>query len=64
MSKKDISVGDLVRWVTSYDDDPDLIKDAGIGIVITEGSASNRFIVYRNKFNDIIDVSEASLRRL
>ena len=61
-----MQVGSLVQWQIAYNDDPDIIKDAGIGVIVGTRSISgtyldlkyNLFEVYRNKFNDIITISE------
>jgi len=61
-----MQVGSLVQWQVAYDDDPDIIKDAGIGVIVSTKPVSNLspdlkynlFEVYRNKFNDIITISE------
>ena len=60
-----LKIGDLVRWQECYDDDPDIIRDAGIGILmkirevegVHQSSASEKkqlFSVYRNTHQDIL----------
>jgi len=68
-----MDIGDLIQWQTPYDGDPSLIKDAGLGIIMKiqehvydAGTLTipgpelkyTVFEVYRNKFNDIITLSE------
>jgi hypothetical protein len=61
-----MQVGSLVQWQVAYNDDPDIIKDAGFGVIVATKSVNdpfsdlkyNLFEVYRNKFNDIITISE------
>jgi hypothetical protein len=71
--KHNMRTGSLIQWQEPYNDDPSLIKDAGLGIVMKikehvyspESSTGfceelkyTVFDVYRNKFNDIITLSE------
>mgnify|MGYP003624763365 FL=1 len=66
-------IGSLIQWRLPYDDGLGIIKDAGMGIIVKikehvyEGGTLNGpgkelrytvFDVYRNKFNDIITLSE------
>jgi len=61
-----MQVGSLVQWQVAYNDDPDIIKDAGLGVIVAIKPISspylktkyNLFEVYRNEFNDIITISE------
>ena len=59
-------VGDLIKWYETYAE-PDIVKDAGIGIVINlqkKKYNNNKFMiytVYRNKINDIMNFHERDL---
>mgnify|MGYP003140712765 CR=1 FL=1 len=59
-------VGDLIKWYETYAE-PDIVKDAGIGIVINlqkKKYNNNKFMiytVYRNKTNDIMNFHERDL---
>ncbi|MBL18411.1 MAG: hypothetical protein CMC82_01085 [Flavobacteriaceae bacterium] len=65
-----IKKGDLIRWYTTYNDDPSLVKDVGVGICLDvkvtayKDMSKYKFIkVYRNKFNDIINLPESDVER-
>ena len=61
-----LKIGALVRWQEPYDDDPDIIRDAGTGILLDikdrEGPLaaknSKLFCVYRNAHADIMTTTE------
>jgi|7_EtaG_2_1085326.scaffolds.fasta_scaffold06650_5 hypothetical protein len=50
-SKNDYSIGDLVKWYLSYADDPDLIKDAGIGLITSIQPPDKRKYVCQENIN-------------
>ena len=66
LSKSDFNIGDLVKWYLSYADDPDLIKDAGIGLITSIQPPEKRkylcleninVSVYRFRQQDVMDFS-------
>ena len=67
-----MKVGSIVAWQEPYADDPDIIRSAGLGILIRilqrespfTKDKYNVFEVYRNKFNDIITLSEFDIESL
>jgi hypothetical protein len=70
-----VDKGDLVRYRVPYNDDPDIIRDAGTGVVVeiihhsyTTSDKNTRdykvFKVYRTKFSDIITVTENNVQLL
>jgi len=70
-----VQKGDLVRWYLTYNDDHSIIKDVGLGVCLdvetvspyrkTQLGLPYKIIkVYRNKFNDIIKLSESDVERL
>ena len=72
MPKSNFITGQLIRWYESYNDDLALIKDTGAGVIVGVedmvyvGSGGTtyeytNFQVYRNKFNDIITLSESNI---
>ena len=74
MSSPRFTKGQLIRWFEKYADG-DLTKDAGTGIIIGmkkyfyesfDGTVYEyqNFEVYRNKFNDIITLSENEIESL
>ena len=65
-----VKKGDLVKWYTVYRDDPLLVRDTGVGVCLDvtvtayEHMSPRTFIkVYRNKFNDIINLPESDVER-
>jgi hypothetical protein len=62
-------IGELVKWLEDYDDG-DIVKDAGIGIVLGtrnytySTSSYTLYTVYRNKHADTIQVSDRSISKL
>jgi len=66
---KEFKIGQLIKWYTSYADDPGIIKDAGNGIVLKIRELSYEkpyklFDVYRFKKSDIISVTTRDLEHL
>ena len=64
-----LKIGDLVRWQVCYDDDPDIIRDAGLGILLHIKEIEDRhnsdktrkkklFSVYRNIHKDTMTLTE------
>ena len=69
MLSKQFQIGDLIRWYTSYADDPDLIRDVGTGLVLNVKEVQHTipyklFDVYRFKNSDIISVTERDIEYL
>ncbi len=69
MLNKEFKIGDIVKWYTSYADDPDLIRDVGSGIVLRINDVKHTvpyklFDVYRFKNSDIISVTERDIECL
>jgi len=60
--------GDLVRWVTEYDDG--LVKNAGIGLIlgsteyVYQDVTHTSYIVYRNEVGDEISISDRNVFKL
>ena len=66
---KEFKIGQLVKWYTSYADDPDIIKDAGKGIILNIKDKKytkpyKLFDVYRFKKSDIISVTTRDIEHL
>ncbi len=61
--------GELVRWTEEYAD-INMVRDAGIGVIISAKQYAYRdlnytlYKVYRNKHNDMENISENNLQRL
>jgi len=61
-----LKIGALVRWQEPYDDDPDIIRDAGTGILLDikeqkgahNGKNSKLFCVYRNAHADVMTTTK------
>lgn len=62
-------IGELVRWMEDYADG-DIVKDAGIGILLGTkiysygDSIYKTYKVHRNKHNDIMHFSETDVNKL
>ncbi len=61
--------GELVRWVEEYADG-DLVRDVGVGVILNSKQYNYNdyrytiYQVYRNKRNDIENISEENLQKL
>tara|TARA_R100000808_G_C2086633_1_gene108561 strand:+ start:590 stop:802 length:213 start_codon:yes stop_codon:yes gene_type:complete len=59
------AVGELVRWITEYDDH--IIRDAGTGIVLGSNQFSydnheyTSYMIYRNGIGDKITLSDRNI---
>jgi hypothetical protein len=60
--------GDLVKWISEYDDY--IVKDAGHGIIIgstTYSYQNNKYTtydVYRNRYNDKMSFEERNIQKI
>jgi len=60
--------GDLVEWISEYDDY--IVKDVGVGVIIgstTYNYQNNDYTtydVYRNKHNDKMSFEERNIQRI
>lgn len=67
-----IKPGELIKWYEMYADYAGMIRDAGIGVYLETIIRDNIYYdepvivakVYRNKFNDIIELLEKDVERL
>jgi|TARA_R100001594_G_scaffold150341_1_gene211099 hypothetical protein len=61
-------VGELIRWITEYDDH--IVRDAGTGIVLGSSEFSyedhqyTTYVVYRNGIGDKITLSDRNIFKL
>tara|TARA_Y100000593_G_scaffold87284_1_gene167477 strand:- start:505 stop:717 length:213 start_codon:yes stop_codon:yes gene_type:complete len=62
------TVGELIRWITEYDDH--IVRDAGTGIVLGSNHFSyenheyTTYVVYRNGIGDKITLSDRNVFKL
>jgi len=62
-------IGELVNWIEEYADG-DLVRDAGIGILLSVKDYTHKesnyrtYTVYRNKHTDTIAVSDKNISKL
>lgn len=60
--------GDLVEWISEYDDY--IVKDAGLGVIINSSTYSYQnnnyttYDVYRNKHNDKMSFEERNIQKI
>jgi hypothetical protein len=67
-----IKPGELIKWYEMYADYAGMIRDTGIGIYLETITRDTIYYdepvvvakVYRNKFNDIIELLEKDVERL
>ena len=69
MLNKKFKIGDMIRWYVSYADDPDLIRDGGLGLLLCTRqpaleAAPKLFDVYRFKNNDIITLTMRDIEHI
>jgi hypothetical protein len=60
--------GDLVKWISEYDDY--IVRDAGIGVIIGSTTYSHQnnkhttYDVYRNRYNDKMSFEERNIQKI
>ncbi len=60
-------IGDLIKWYETYADDMDIVKDAGLGIILGSQKREYKndkfmlYTVYRNKTSDTMNFHERDI---